>query len=166
MPYNPNGSFSILNEIGTGYACNNALVPLLGSDLDDIATSISMANFLPVLLAAPGAWTAYTPNVVATAGAFTTVSATGAYFKFGRMVSVRIIVTITDIGTTTNWYVTLPFASTDNAVFHGNSAGFFVHGIASSSVDGVQNVTVFNPNSTIPLSNSIYAFAGTYESTT
>ena len=164
MPYNPNGSFSILNEIGTGYACNNALVPLLGADLDDIATSINIANILTL----PGAWTPYTPNVVATAGAFNTVSATGAYFKFGRMVVVRIIITLTDIGTATAWYVTLPFASTDNATFYGAHIAFhyMINGTASSTLDGVQNVTVRNYDGSNAVTNGVYTLTGVYESTT
>jgi hypothetical protein len=41
MSYDNTGTFTILNEIGDGYACNNQLPPLIGADLDDIATGLT-----------------------------------------------------------------------------------------------------------------------------
>jgi hypothetical protein len=40
MPFT-NNTFTVLNEIGNGYACNNQLPPLIGADLDDIATGLT-----------------------------------------------------------------------------------------------------------------------------
>jgi hypothetical protein len=113
---------------------------------------------------APGAWSTYTPSVVATAGAFTTVSATGAYSKIGRQVSVRIVVTMTARGTATAAYVTLPFASTDNAVFVGyeTTNGTPAIGIATSLYNGVQNMSI-EPEEAFE-SGFVFVFSGTYES--
>lgn len=44
MPYNPDGSFSLINEFSTGTAPNNQFPPQVGVDLDDIAAAISAGS--------------------------------------------------------------------------------------------------------------------------
>lgn len=64
------------------------------------------------------AWTAYTPTVTATAGTFTTISATGKYVVLFGICHVQITITITTVGTGTYPLVSLPVAAL------AGSAGF------------------------------------------
>ncbi len=52
-------------------------------------------------------WTAYTPTVTSSAGAFTTVSAAGRYKQIGKMCWFTVNITITDVGTASG-YINLP----------------------------------------------------------
>lgn len=54
------------------------------------------------------AWTAYTPTVTATAGAFTAVSATGSYVVIAGICYYRVTITVTTVGTGSKPVFTLP----------------------------------------------------------
>lgn len=58
--------------------------------------------------------TSYTPTLRATAGSYTTASATGHYYVLGTMCYVTIAITITSIGTGTVPIVGLPFTINGN----------------------------------------------------
>ena len=61
------------------------------------------------------AWTSYTPTVTATAGSFTTVSATGKYTRIGKLCVTQINVVITTNGTASGqMIVTAPFTSNNS----------------------------------------------------
>jgi hypothetical protein len=56
-----------------------------------------------------GTWT---PTITATSGTFTTTSAGGSYTKIGRVVIIRVAITITTVGTASGGVVfTLPFTA-------------------------------------------------------
>ena len=58
----------------------------------------------------PSAWQTYVPVITASAGAFTTVSATGQFMRFGKLVAVEAQILITTNGTAaTAILATLPF---------------------------------------------------------
>jgi hypothetical protein len=61
------------------------------------------------------AWTTYTPNVIATAGTFTTVSATGRHTRVGKLCITQINVVITTNGTASGqMIVSAPFTSANS----------------------------------------------------
>jgi hypothetical protein len=78
------------------------------------------------------AWTSYTPTVTATAGTFTTVSASGKYTRVGKLCVTQFRVTITNNGTAAGQVlVTAPFTANNsfNTAFVGsgretNAVGF------------------------------------------
>jgi hypothetical protein len=91
---NSDGDFLFTSDIGTSVQAYDA-------DLDAVASSGLAA-----------AWTTYTPTVAAGVGAFTSVSASGRYKQIGKIVFVRILVTITTNGTASSfWTVTGPVAA-------------------------------------------------------
>lgn len=72
-------------------------------------------------------WTNYSPTAAPTVGAFGSVSATGRYFKIGRLVQFTVAVTITTNGTGSGFVnVSLPFAA-------GTTSDFIVAGRESVS---------------------------------
>ena len=67
-----------------------------------------------------GVWQTYTPTIAASAGTFTTVSATGRYQYKPNGIQLEITVVITTIGTASGyWTATLPVTSKNNP--HGSA---------------------------------------------
>lgn len=63
----------------------------------------------------PGPWRTYTPTVTAGSGTFTSVSATGRWRRFGRIIFWQTTITITTIGSAaTSLIFTLPVAAVAN----------------------------------------------------
>ena len=65
----------------------------------------------------------FTPSVSAASGSYTTVTATGKYVKVGRLVTIRMRVTITTNGTASGamFLGNIPFPTTDNNDFGGGT---------------------------------------------
>jgi hypothetical protein len=65
----------------------------------------------------------FTPAVSAASGSYTTVTATGKYVKVGRLVTIRMRVTITTNGTASGamFMGNIPFPTTDNNDFGGGT---------------------------------------------
>lgn len=131
---------SLTNPSLTGGVANT---PTTGNSSTQIATTAfvgtAVSNALPI------GYTTYTPVVTAASGTYTTASATGAYSQTGKLVCVRITVTITTIGTGTVTLVTLPVAtaSTNGGIIvlpgRENTAGKMLQGFIGS---GSANVTI------------------------
>lgn len=60
-----------------------------------------------------GAWTAWTPTITASTGAFTTVSGSGKYKVIGKTCHFIVNITITTVGTATGTVFTLPVTAKD-----------------------------------------------------
>jgi hypothetical protein len=81
-----------------------------------------------------GAWVAYTPTVTATAGTFTTVSATGRYKQFGKTIQLQVDVLMTAIGSASvNLQISLPFAAANN-VYVGIAREHLVSGRSGAAI--------------------------------
>jgi len=98
---------SVLNNAGTSqiFALDDVGNLSVGSSLTTGNASINGS-----LYKGASGWTAYTPTLTATSGAYANASATGKYRDIGGVVFVHITITITSVGTGTNPIVTLPFA--------------------------------------------------------
>lgn len=107
----------------------------------------------------------FTPTVTASSGTFTTVSATGAYTKIGRVVNFSIEITITTVGTASGAVIaTLPFTpAVANCASMGrerNVTGYSLQGTISS---GSANMTIQKyDNSSIITSSAILVMTGAY----
>jgi hypothetical protein len=126
MPFT-NNTFTVLNEIGNGYACNNQLPPLIGADLDDIATGLTTvattlaqnpAQVIPV-------------TTITTAASFDIVLGTqiNTYRKFS--------IIITDLLQTTNGDLTLQ-CSGDGGVTFDSTSNAYTWFYQYTRNDGVQ----------------------------
>jgi hypothetical protein len=137
--------------------------------------NLTIANYLTTAAAAstyapiPAGYTAYTPSVSAISGTYTTVSATGAYTQIGKVVCVRVKVSITTIGTATGTIVSLPFnaASTngDIQILPGRenaSSGKMLQGVVSA---GSGSIVVYDySGSPTPLNGYVQILSGCYVS--
>lgn len=66
----------------------------------------------------------WTPTITANTGTFTTVSATGVYFKIESLYFFRVLITITTNGTAAGYVkFTLPATATAASVFYGRETG-------------------------------------------
>ena len=96
------------------------------------------------------AWTSFTPTITASTGAFTTVSATGKYYIFGKTCTLNMIVDITTAGTATGvMYATLPFTSAARVQIGGygmevNATGSMLKGYIPGSSTQLQVTTYAN----------------------
>lgn len=59
----------------------------------------------------PQTWTAYTPTLSTSGGAFTTTSRAGRYIQYGKTVHFEVVLTLTNVGTALDVSFTLPVAS-------------------------------------------------------
>lgn len=97
--------------------------------------------------------TSYTPTVTSNSGSFTSVSATGYYFKIGNLLFVEMLIAITGNGSAAGYIsASLPM-STDSRqyVFAGRetaSNGLMLQGIANGS-----SVGIFKYDNTYPGGN-------------
>ena len=110
-------------------------------------------------------WTAYTPAVSASAGAITTSSATGRYWKLGRTVAFQAEVTISANGTGAGVLrVSAPFAAAQNNVFVGREIA--ITGVLLTATVGAAGTTlnVVTYLNGYPGGNGyIVTISGTYE---
>lgn len=96
---------------------------------------------------AGGAWTSYTPTLSSQSGALSSATATGAYIQIGKLVFVRIHVTITTNGTAAGSIVAgLPVAAkagVSQAMFgtEANVTAKTLQGIISGSTVIIRNST-------------------------
>lgn len=104
------------------------------------------------------------------AGTLTTTSATGRYFKTGKLVTFEVTATLTTVGTGgTCLKVTLPFTA-------GATANFSVSGFESGSTNMTHNCTLLANGTTMacfkydgtfaPSNGWVITYTGTYESST
>ncbi|RTM07399.1 MAG: hypothetical protein EKK31_11590 [Hyphomicrobiales bacterium] len=100
-----NGDY-VFSTAGTG----NVNVPRLTADqIKFPATQVPSSDANTLDDYEEGTWT---PTITATSGTFTSTSATGSYTKIGRLVSIRVSITITTVGTASGGVVfTLPFTA-------------------------------------------------------
>ena len=114
-----------------------------------------------------GAWTAWTPTVTASAGAFTTASGTGRYEQRGKTVSWKATITITTVGTASGYVLfTLPTAAQASLGHIGNghtlapvaamSTQAFLASASQGKASRYDDTTVIGPGHVLYLS-------GTYE---
>jgi hypothetical protein len=110
-------------------------------------------------LADVSGWTNYTPTVTAGSGTFTTVSATGRYFKIGKLVHVTAQVTITTVGSASGIvFVSLPFTSGSQDFYIGSGREVVASGLALVAQIGI-SATVMSVNS-MNLSGGLYLWNG------
>lgn len=160
------------------------VTPLLGTPTSGVLTNCTglplttgVTGTLPVANGGTGetgtAWTSYTPTVTASAGTFTTVSATGKYKKIGRVVHYNIKVTITTVGTASGQvWATLPFtAESASTIFpvgvgyESAATGIFLAGFIPWYAPTQVYITKLDGTSAI-VAGYVLNMCGTYESTT
>jgi hypothetical protein len=117
-----------------------------------------------------GAWTAFTATVVPGAGAITTQSSASSFMQIGKLVHVRIAVTISAIGTASGTMtVNLPGGTTLAAQqsIPGRESGISGQILTGTGASGASSLAVFinataNPTYT---NGMIVALSGIYEAT-
>jgi hypothetical protein len=115
----------------------------------------------------PPAWTGYTPTVTAQTGTFTTVSATGAYRRFGKIIFFRFSVSITTNGTAgTSVQVTLPGLNSWNIAQHAfvGRANAISGKLLIGYFSGTDKIAMQNYDATYPGANGEQLImSGVYE---
>lgn len=92
---------------------------------------------------------AYTPTITASTGTFTTVSATGAYKEFGKIVFLRATITITTIGTAAGRLLCSIPTGTIVAIGAGQAVG-----LNGSTADPLIGTPFFDTNTTFSVVKS------------
>lgn len=113
-----------------------------------------------------GVWTAYTPTVTPTAGAFTATSATGRWTRRGKTVHFTVQITITTVGTGTSPKFSLPFTGAAHRhTLVGREialTGHVCHASVAASAGATDGILRYD--NTDPVANgAIYVFTGSYE---
>jgi hypothetical protein len=118
------------------------------------------------LAGASTAWTAYTPTIAPSAGAFTSAAAAGRYKIVGKTTLFSITITITTNGTGSGFIsATLPSTTVSRALFIGrnDTAGTWLGAAANAAANSVGIVTLANA---YPGADStVLVVGGVYEST-
>lgn len=107
------------DETGTGvvvFNANPALTsPVLTGGTGTTAAfgtnTTALATTAFVQAALPPGYTSYSPSIAASSGTYTTASAAGSYSQAGKLVCVRVVGTITAVGTGTSTIIGLPVAA-------------------------------------------------------
>lgn len=115
------------------------------------------------IAAMQAAWTAYTPTVTASSGAFTTVSATGRFLAIGKTVFVKVAINITTVGTASGIVqATLPNTSVGGYNLSGNAGAGFQ--LTANTVGNQLFLTKYDGTSAISAGATLFG-SGVYEST-
>jgi hypothetical protein len=113
------------------------------------------------------AWTPYTPTVSASVGTFTTVSASGRYVPIGKIVLIRMRVTITTNGTAASSVsASLPFGAADSfdQVLYGRENAVSGKMLAGRIISSTSNVLIVNYDASYPGANgALLDVQGIYE---
>lgn len=151
----------LTDEVGTGAAY------FVGGALGTPASgTLSSCDSLPVtgVVGLSTAWTTYTPTIAAASGSFTTVSATGRYKQIGKTVCIKIVITITDIGTASG-YITATLPVSAQASQGALSGSASTSGIGLSVVMDTGLAYIFKYDSTYyGPTGSVLTVTGTFES--
>lgn len=139
-----------------------APTPAVGTNTTQLAT----AAMIQAEIANKRAWTNYTPTLTASAGAYTSATATGSYMVAFGMCFVGINISITTKGTGTTPIVTLPFAAragSSNYVIPGGEALTNGKGALARITAGLSTVVVSGTDaSDIAASGSSIYIMGSY----
>jgi hypothetical protein len=113
LPPDVSGLAPINSPVLTGDP--KSVTPPPGDNDTSIATTAFVAQAIT-----PPAYNNYTPIITAGSGAFTTVSATGRFFQFGKFVHCNIRINITTNGTAAGYVLaTLPVTAASVDAGHG-----------------------------------------------
>ena len=150
-------SFSVTGDgVVTGVLTSATGLPL----------STGVTGTLPVANGGTGdtgtAWTTYTPTLAASAGAFVTATASGAYKTIGKTLFIRLAVVVTDVGTASG-YMTLT-APVGVTPFADNQAlGYLDSIVGVGSAGWVQALPAFGIAPSAALGNNTYTATGAIE---
>lgn len=114
---------------------------------------------------ATGVWTAFTPAITASAGTFTTVSATGRYILVGKTVHFTIQITVTTNGTAaTAILATIPVTALNtNNAFAGRETAL-TGDVLSASLTSATAIFIVKYDGTYLGGNgAVLVVSGTYE---
>lgn len=141
--------------------------PVFGPTAPGGTNSTQLASTAFVMGALPGSLTAYTPLYSAPSGSFGAGgSATGAYFKLGKLVFVQITVNIPAAGTATGLSVQLPFVTYNSALYQilaGRENAVTGKMLQGTVGPNSSTMTVFNfDNSSPVVSGGSYILSGCY----
>lgn len=152
-----------INRTGSGPATGAVLNASLGG-------AVTATNNLPGTFgvvdgaALGGAWTDYTPTVTTGSGSFTTVSASGSYRLVGKTLSIRIIITLNNVGTATDVSVSLPFSAKYLSVISGSDSAVNGKGVNAVVAAGGTKALVKASDGTSPLTNGfVLVLGGEYQ---
>lgn len=113
-----------------------------------------------------GAWTSYTPTITASSGTFTTTSATCFYAQNGKLITYRMDITITTVGTASGSVIaTLPVNASTTAGAAGAGREDNISGKALSvKLTAATTISMNNYDNTSPIAaGSICRIFGSYE---
>lgn len=102
------------------------------------------------------AWTTFTPTVTAAAGTFMTVSATGKWKAFGKLIAGYVAITCTDIGSaTTRMIVDMPTNHFGTLASVGNGINLTSSKMTNAvNFDNLNKFSVINFDGTFPCANT------------
>jgi hypothetical protein len=157
-------------ELANGTLANQANAVGLQFIGTNIGNS-SIANLTGV----GASWTNYTPTITAASGTFSSVSATGRYYKLGTLVIFSIDIVITTVGSASVGAIaTLPFTAAANINFAGGGREVAANGVgyiwnistASPTTASIRQYNNGSGSPTFPVLGSGYeiVISGTYES--
>lgn len=116
----------------------------------------------------PAAFASYSPTVTATSGTFTTVSASGSFKQIGKLVFVKITITITTIGTAAGRLKVTTPTTTASGIFGASSMTGYCNNVPTAlmgfNFDAADTFSVITAAGTFPgTSGDVLVLAGWYE---
>ena len=157
---------SPITGIGTISLADTAVSP--GSYTNTNLTVDAQGRITAASNGASGSWTNYSPTVTPVSGSFTTVTATGRYWKTGLIVYLTVTITATNIGSGSGCLVSLPFAAATNSPFAFSGRETAINGKAwTGTINSYESwVLCLQDYSNNSLANSeVVTVSGFYEST-
>ena len=131
----------------------------------DVLAAADLTDTFAAKFTTPSAWTAYTPTIAAYTGAFGTITLNGAaYCQIGKLVIVRVSVTIASVGTgTVGIKCTLPTAATSTNGGGGHFTEVTVTGWSCPAYfNSVSEILIAKYDGTNPVSGTNSKFVGTF----
>jgi hypothetical protein len=158
----------IVMSLQANAAQNTTNATNIATNTANIATNASNISALQTKTDGyEAAWTTWSPTVTPSSGAFTTVSATGAYLAIGKLVHFTVTITITSVGTASGTMsIALPTGTAKRpaAVVAVETANVGLMGYGRIATGGSTIAAISRyDNSTYCQTNNVLTLTGIYE---
>ncbi len=157
---NISSQLTTLQSSGVKSIAGNTGAFTLSNGLTNVGNDIQIAA---------GAWTVFTPTVTPSAGAFTTVSASGGFYTIGKLVHFSVTITITAIGTASGvMSIPLPVGTAKRAasVIATETATVGTSGYGRIAATGANINSISKYDNTSYIANgAVITLTGIYEQT-